>query len=162
MTVYANITPAVSADGIPYATSFTLTGTEGDIYNQTGGVDPPQVIYNQAVLCVLSLVIAGSPDTNSSYIVLQTSLDGGTTWIDLAWCLLTETSNGTSIFVLSAGSSGANAFQQTRAAGTAPASNSSQQTPLGGLLRLVGKTTLSGGTSPTVKVTASIKQLGLR
>jgi hypothetical protein len=161
MTTFANINPAVAADGVPYALNFPLTGTEGDIFNQ-GGSDPRPVIYNQATIVVVNMTIAGGPASNSSYVILQTSLDGGTTWVDLAWCLLTATANGLNEFALSAGSSGSNSFQQTRAAGTAPASNGSQQTPLGGLLRLVGQATLSGGTAPSVTVSANMKMLGLR
>jgi len=164
MVTYANIIPAAATDGLPYATSKALTGTEADLYNQTipPGVDPAPVLYDQAILVVATMVIAGGPATNSSYLVLQTSVDGGTTWIDVAWCLLTSTSNGSNIFGLSAGSSGSNSFQQSRASGTAPSSNGSQQTPLGGIMRLVGKTTLSGGSSPSVTVTANFKLLGLR
>jgi hypothetical protein len=133
-----------------------LTATEVDL-----GTAVP-VNANEALLAIVKLVIAGSPASNSAYIVLQTSLDNGTTWVDVAWIVTTSTTDGTLVFILSAGVAGASGSAFTRATGTAPGSNSAIQIPLGGLIRFTGKAALTGGTLPTVKATINYKQLGLR
>ena len=161
MATYANTVVADPKDGIPYSKTFTITGTEGDLFNQSAvGPDPVPMVYGQAVEASVQLVASGSPASNSSYVILQTDLNDGI-WIDLAGCLWTGTT-GTVTFSLSAGAAGANAFQQSRASGTAPSANFSNQCPLGARFRFVGQATLSGGTAPAVKATISYKILALR
>lgn len=160
---YANVFNTTLTDGIIYAASKTLTTSEVSIFNQTSppGIDPVPVLYGQAVIGIGVLTVTGTPDTNSTYIVLQTSNDGGTTWFDLAWFLWTGVT-GTATFELSGGAAGANSVQQSRASGTAPSSNGSNQTPLGGLFRFVGKKVVTGGTAPAVTISLRYKLLGLR
>lgn len=155
------ITLSPPYDGVQYAKSFTIPASEGDVFNGAGN-DPIAVIYNQSFLAVVSITYAGSPSGNSgTYIVAQTSVDNGTTWIDVAW-IKDAALSGTVTYVLSNGLAGANAYQQNRAAGTSPSTSGSQQIPLGGSLRFIGQSTLTGGTAPTAKVTISFKLMGLR
>lgn len=169
MVVFASTTPTLLTDGLPYATNAVMTTVEGDLFNQVNLVSPIPVPFEQALLAVVNFT-AGSGATAPTYVVAQTTLDNGKTWIDLAWCQWSGTS-GSATFVLSAGVAGANAFQQTRKAGTAPGGNGSNQCPLGGQLRFVGKTGGASSSSPTpgsspgpaaMTVSINYKLLGLR
>lgn len=169
MATFANIQPRLPTDGTLYSIAVPLTTTEADLYNGVGG-DPASVRYNAAFMAIVQLTIVGSFSANSTYIVAQTDMGDGV-WIDVAWLVWTATTPQTAIFALSGGVAGANSFQQTRAAGTAPASNGANQIPLGGRLRFVGKASLtssgsssssSGGAIPGVTATITVKQLGLR
>jgi hypothetical protein len=101
--------------------------------------------------------------------VAQSTLDG-TNWFDVAWLQWSGVS-GSQLFVLSGGQSGANAFNQTRAKGTAPG-NGSVQTCLGGQLRFVAQTGKPASASPSpspspgpgvpMTATVTVKLLGLR
>jgi hypothetical protein len=122
---------------------------------------PLPIAYGEAVLATIKEVIAGSPASNSSFIVMQTDMGDGF-WVDLAWLLDTTTSNATLNYLLSAGVAGANAVKQTRAAAAAPGSTGSNQVALGSRIRFVGNSTLSGGSSPSVTVSINVKILGLR
>jgi hypothetical protein len=133
--------------------------------------DPAPVLYTEAVLASVVLTAVGSLTSNTTYVVLQTDLGDGV-WIDVAWCVWTGLS-GSVTFVLSGGVAGANSFQQSRASGTAPGSNGSNQIPLGGRIRFVGKSTINSSSSspspspgpaplPGVAVTIRFKLLGLR
>ena len=170
MATFANITPAAQTDGLLYASGVPLTTTEADLYNGVGG-DPEAVRYNDAFMAVIQLTLVGSFTSNNTYIVAQTDMGDGV-WIDVAWIVLTSTTPGTTTFVLSGGVAGADAFQQTRAAGMAPASNGSNQIAMGGRLRFVGKASLTSSSSssssssgtviPGITATIRVKQLGLR
>lgn len=151
-----------TTDGVPYSSAFVVpaTNADNDLFNGQGA-DPAIVGATEACLAVVALTIAGGPATNSTYVVLQTDMGDGT-WVDCAWCVTTSTSNGTLTFCLSAGVAGANAFQQSRAAGTAPGSSGSNQVPLGARIRFVGKAALTGGAAPSVTATIKYKLLGLR
>jgi hypothetical protein len=145
----ANIIPTAQFDGIDYSVSVPLTSNEADLFGGVGaqGVDPVPVLWGQVILAIVQLKISGSIATDSCYIVMQTDFGDGI-WIDVAWIVSTLTT-GTQTFVLCGGNNGAanNAFQQTRAAGTAPGSNGSNAMPLGGRIRFVGKATTTGGSS---------------
>ncbi len=169
MVVYANIVPAAQADGIVYSATVPLTSSEADLFNGAED-DPVQVLYGEAVLAIVKFIATGEMGANSSYVVMQTDLAGNGIWVDVAWCLWTGLA-GQATFVLSGGVAGANAFQQSRAPGTAPGSNGSNQIPLGGRVRFVGKAIIGSGSSVSSstslsigRVTASIfyKLLGLR
>jgi hypothetical protein len=169
MPTYANVTPAALVDGQAYSTSVALTSTEADLFNQSSGPDPVPVKYGEAVIAVVTFLTVSSPVSNTTYVVMQTDLNGDGTWIDVAWVVWTGLTTAT--FVLAAGVAGADAFQQSRASGTAPASSGSKQIPLGGRIRFVGKSTVgatnqssSSAGQPATGVRASItyKLLGLR
>lgn len=167
MPTFANVTPIAAVDGVLYANAVPLTSTEADLFNLVSGLDPIPVVYGQAVLAIVKLVVSGSPGQNSTYVVMQTDLGDGV-WVDVAWCKYTDTQL-TQTFVLSAGGVGSinNAFQNSRASGSAPGSSGSNQMLLGGRIRFVGKTTFTGGSSAssggTIGVLATIryKLLGL-
>jgi hypothetical protein len=94
---------------------------------------------------------------------------GDGVWVDMNWVFWSGT-QGTAIFVMSNGIAGANSFQQSRGAGAVPTpqANGSNQMVLGGRIRFVGKTIMTGGSSgaPGVpaQVTATIRYrlLGMR
>lgn len=141
---FANATPGATTDGITYSSAAALPAAEGDLWN---GVrfDPIPVPYEAAIVASVELSVVGNPANNSAYVILQTDLGDGV-WYDLAWCVWTGTT-GSANFLLSAGVGGANSFQQSRAVGTAPAGNGSNQCPLGARVRFVGKATLTAGSS---------------
>ncbi|MBX9682120.1 MAG: hypothetical protein K2X38_25460 [Gemmataceae bacterium] len=145
-----NITPTTPTDGLPYAVAKALTTTEASLQT-TGMFDPVPVQYGLGFVAVVQLTIAGTPGSNSTYVVLQTDLGDGV-WVDVAWAVTTSTSNGTLTFVLAGGAWSANAVAFTRATGTAPGSNGSNAIPLGGRCRIVGKATVDQGS-----VTANIR-----
>ena len=168
---YANIIPIASLDGIIHVSSKVLPSLEGTLFNRTSPpfADPIPVIYNQAIQAIINFSITGEPNTNTSYIVLQTDLGDGK-WVDVAWVVWTATT-GTAVFAMGGGVAGANAFQQTRAIGTAPGSSGSNQIPLGGRLRFTGKASLgasasssppNSGVNAVVTVTVTYKLMGLK
>jgi hypothetical protein len=159
MTVFASTVPASESDGVPYANSAVLPGAEADLYNGVGG-DPIGLPYSVAFLADVLFTAQGPISSQTAYVVAQTDLGDGN-WIDVAWCQFTGTS-GTGLFVLSGGATGANSFQQSRAVGTSPGSGGSNQIPLGGRLRFVGKCSLTASTSSSSgsagsQVTVSIR-----
>lgn len=158
---YANINPAAVTDGIPYATAQVLTGTEADIYNNTTPTpDPVGIAYWRSILATLTLSITGAPDAQSTYVVMQTDLGDGV-WVDVAWIVWTGTS-GSAVFALAGGALASSlAVVQSRAVGTAPGTNGSNQLPLGGRVRFVGKSTFTNGTAPAVAATLKYKGTGL-
>lgn len=177
MPKFANTTPNPVKDGVVYALNKVLTSLESDLYN--GGrndLPPVPTLYDRAVLASVTFN-AGAGATGPAYVVLQTSVDGGQTWLDLAWCTWPGTQGATTFF-LSAGSDGANVFQQVRPAGTAPGSSGNQaatganQCCLGGQLRFVGKAGVtpssspgpgqSSSASPGITVNIYYRALGLR
>ncbi len=170
-------------DGIIYADGTGLIpAAEGDLstINTNTQLTPLPVDAGAAVLAVVKLTVQGSISSNVSYVVLQTSLgNADDQWIDVAWCNftgITPGSAGAGIFVLSGGVAGANSFQQSRAVGSAPSGNSFNQFPLGGRIRIVGKTTVvaTGSSSssssghgipwvtPGVLASIRVKIMGLR
>ncbi len=165
----ANIFPAPSNDGVTYASSKVMPALEGDLFNGPDvNQDPLSVVYQEACVASVNFAVTGGPSSNSTYVVMQTRLADGT-WFDVAWCLWTGT-QGQASFWLSSGVAGANAFQQSRAVGTAPSSSGSNQCCLGGQVRFVGKSTLGASSSSSsspgqplqVTVTITAKLLGLR
>lgn len=173
MVTQANITPNVASDGLPYAIAATMPTVEADLYNSARipNAPPVPVLYDRALMAVVTFT-AGPGAVGPSYVVLQVSVDGGKTWIDVSWCVWNGTS-GTATFVLSAGSDGANSFQQTRSANTAPAASGFNTCALGGLFRFVGRTGPGSSASPSpgpspspgvapMAVTIWYKGLGLR
>lgn len=173
MATYANIKPLSDSDGVIYATSVPLTSTEADLYNTVGGignpnVDPIVVPYGQSIQAVVQLVVSGAPGGNLTYVVMQSDLGDGV-WVDVCWCLYTQTNNpGTFVFTAGAGGAVNNSFQQSRTTGNAPASSGSNQMILGSRIRFVGKSVLSGGSSYSqggfagVLATIRYRILGLR
>ncbi len=160
MPTFANITPIAKPDGIVYASSVPLISTEADLYNGTAidGQDPVQVAYGQAIVAVVQLVPNGIIVGNSTYVVMQTDLGDGV-WIDVAWCFFNGT-QAPATFVLCGGGVGSinNAFQQSRNSGSVPSpqANGSNAMPLGGRVRFVGKTVMTGGSSAAPGVTTQI------
>ncbi len=171
MPNFANATLLPFKDGVAYALAKTVPSVEADLYNGNLPNAPPlPVLYDQALLASVTFT-AGSGAQGPTYVVLQTSVDNGASWIDVAWCQWAGTS-GSATFVLSGGSSGGNSFQQTRQPGTAPG-NGYNQTPLGGLVRFVGRTGPGASASPSpgpsaspgvaaMAVTVYFRMLGLR
>jgi len=158
MVTQANIAVLTPTDGQKYANpAVTIPSTEADLSNQTSAnqttSSPVPTPFKAGMLAEVQLTVSGGPSGNTTYVVLQTDL-GDNNWCDVAWCLLTSTSNGAYNFFLSAGVAGANAVQQTRVLGTAPSLNGSNQMMLGSRIRFTGQATLTGGTAP--KVTALI------
>ena len=167
---FANASPTTVMDGRPYSTEKVMPAAEGQLYNQSGGSNTIGVGAGEAALVTIVFTACGNPLTNTTYAVLQTRLRDTDVWVDVAWCVWTGTA-GQAIFILSGGVAGANAVQNTRASGTAPGSNGSNQIPLGGQIRIVGKSTL-GSQNPSsspfqaapqqVTATIAVKLLGLR
>lgn len=91
---------------------------------------------------------------------------GDGTWVDMCWCFWNGV-QGAATFVMSNGIAGANVFQQSRNAGQVPLTSAgvqgsgSNQLTLGGRIRFVGKTTMTGGSSSapgvSTQVTATIR-----
>lgn len=144
-----NIVPTAMIDGVVYASATSLTSTEASLNSGTTP-DPIAVIEGQEIVAVVKLTVTGLLVTNSTYIVMQTDLGGDGTWIDVAW-LFTVIKQGTATFVLCGGGRGAmnNAFQQSRDSGSPPTpqANGSNAVPLGGRVRFVGKSVVSGGSA---------------
>jgi hypothetical protein len=158
---YANITPTANDDGLPYCTAKALTGSEVDLFNASGP-DPVPVLYGQAAMAVVTFTVTGSPSGMTAYVVMQTDLNADGNWVDVAWCRSGIT-GASDVFVLSGGTAGATAVEQSRASTSSlPSSSGATQIPLGGRIRFIGKTTFSGGTSPACRVTITYKLLGLR
>jgi hypothetical protein len=159
---YANIVPAAVTDGAPYtvpATAIPATNADNDLAFPAGN-SPIPVSFGASIEAEVTLAYTGSPATSSTFVVMQTDLGDGN-WIDVAWIVDTSTS-GTITFFLSGGVGGAGAVKQSRTAGAAPASNSSNQMPLGGRIRFVGRATFTGGATPAVTALIRYKLLGLR
>src|SRR6516162_10064354 len=118
---FANINVSQPTDGILYANAVPLTTNEVDLYGGSGVPlpDPISVEYCQSILAIVQLSLTIQVGSNSSYIVMQTDL-GDNVWVDASWLLWTAKTPQTAIFVLTNGSWGDNAFQQSRVAGTPP------------------------------------------
>jgi hypothetical protein len=126
------------------------------------------VLYNQAVSAIVEFTANGA--TPPAYCIMQTDWSDGV-WADVAWCQ-TNITTGTATFALSSFTQGPGAFQQTRAAGTAPGGTGSNPVAaLGGRIRFVGKTAAGASPSPSpspspsgppMLVTIRLRQLGLR
>jgi hypothetical protein len=168
---YAGITNTPTVDGTVYASQVPLTATEADLYSGAtlpNSRDPVSMLYGQAVQAVVQLSVSGAPGGNSTYVVMQTDLGDGV-WIDVAWCFWNGT-QGNATFILCGGVAGNNAFQQSRQAGAVPTpqANGSNAMALGGRIRFVGRSSLSGGSSyiaggfAGVKATITYKVLGLK
>lgn len=153
-----NIVPTALIDGVQYASSTPLTPTEATLGN-TSVSDPIAVIEGQEIVAVVKLVLTGYVAGQSTFIFLQTDLNGDGTWIDVAW-IFWNASQGTATFVLCGGGRGAmnNAFQQARQAGSAPAIqvNGSNAVPLGGRVRFAGFTKMIGGSSSLAGVATAV------
>lgn len=157
-----NILPTAFIDGVLHASDTPLTTSEATLGNQSTP-DPIPVIEGQEIVAVVKLAINGYITANSTYVVMQTDLGGDGTWIDVAWLFWNQV-QGTATFVLCGGGRGAmnNAFQHTRASGQVPnpQANGSNAVPLGGRVRFVGKTVMTGGSSSapgvSTQVTATI------
>ncbi len=160
MPTFANTTPIAATGGMLYASAVPLTPTEADIYNGTAldGQDPVPVAYGQAIVAVVQLTPNGIIVGNSTYVVMQTDVGDGV-WIDVAWCFFNGT-QAPATFVLCGGGAGSinNAFQQSRNAGSVPnpQASGSNAMPLGGRVRFVGRTVMSGGSSAAPGVTTQI------
>lgn len=165
-----NTTPTAASDGVAYSVAVPLTSTEADLNGGTSVqmTSPIGTTYGEAISAVIQLSINGIITGNSTYIVMQMDM-GDNVWIDLNW-LFWNNVTGTATFVFSNGIAGANTIQQTRNSGQPPTpqANGSNQLALGGRIRFVGKTAMTGGSSSSpgvsTQVTATIryKLLGLR
>jgi hypothetical protein len=144
MATFAPIQIAKEADGIVYSQGELMPAAEADLVTVLGppSQSPIVVPYHAAIVAAVELSITPGYSTNSTYVVLQSDLGDGN-WFDLAWCVWTGVTTSAN-FLLSAGVGGANAFQQSRAVGTAPSGSGSNQCPLGGRVRFVGKSALTG------------------
>lgn len=145
-----NIVPTALVDGVLHASVTPLTSTEATLGN-TGTPDPIPVIEGQEIFAVVKLTVNGIVNSQSTYVVLQTDLNGDGNWIDVAWIVDNTLLQGSKTFVLTGGGRGLmnNAFQQSRQAGQAPQpqANGSNAVIVGGRVRFVGKTLLGGGSS---------------
>jgi hypothetical protein len=142
MVQWAGIQLQPKTDGIAYCQATPLTSQEVDLFSMpTPALDLVPVLYNQAFLAVVQLALSQVVAQNTSYVVAQSDLGDGA-WVDLAWCLWTALS-GSATFTLTGGSSGDNAFQQSRLPGQAPGFTGSNRCMLGGRLRFVGAATLA-------------------
>jgi hypothetical protein len=170
MATYANVLSGPQVDGTVYAVNCPLTSGEADVGNSIPPSQgaPVSVKYGEAVLAVITFTAVGPFGSATSYICLQTSLDGQN-WLDVGGCVWNGVS-GSATFFVSAGVAGALSAQQTRQPGTAPSGNFANAMVLGGVLRFVGATkttpssssSASSGTSPGVVVSIRWKLLGLR
>jgi hypothetical protein len=155
----------VTAAAIAGATSLTVAALGAAIANNSYALNQgtPVVLPagTQSVTAVVQLTIAGGPASNTMYVALQTDLGDGN-WVDVSTTKSTATTNGTTVYQLSAGLGGGSAPAVQRANGTAPGSNATNAGPLGPRIRFTGQATLSGGSSPTVKATIRYKVQGLR
>lgn len=130
--------------GILYADSVIVPAVEGVVWGGSAGTLPNPIIarYDESIVAEIILSISGGIGANSTYIILKGDF-GSEVWVDLAGILWTGTT-GTAVFVLCAGELKANAFQQTRAIGSAPSVNFSNACPLPSRLQFVGKAALTG------------------
>jgi hypothetical protein len=146
MVVYSGIAPTIGSDGVTYCSAVTLPGTEADLGT------PFAVSFGQALVATVNFVASGTISTNQSYVICQMMLDN-MAWVDLVWASWSGLTAANDSFLLSAGSTGASAFQQSRQANTAPAGSEWNQCPLGGRLRFVGKAVVTGGGSALCSIT---------
>lgn len=168
MASTVNITPTAPLEGTAYATDVPLTPTEGVLGDESEVAQEIPTNFGAAIVAVVRLSVTGLITGNSTYIVMQMDV-GDDVWVDLNWLVWTA-SQGSATFVFSNGVAGANTFQQTRASGQVPQpqATGSNQLCLGGRIRFVGKTVMTGGSSTpagvvaAVKATISYKLLGLR
>ncbi len=159
----ANILTTAETDGILYSNVVPLTATEADLFGGAGAnsPDPIPTTYGAAILAVVQLAANGIITGNSTYLVMQMDLGDGV-WVDMNWIVWTQV-QGTAVFVFSNGVAGADTFQQSRNAGAVPnpQASGSNQLALGGRIRFVGKTLMTGGSSSapgvTTQVTATIR-----
>ena len=164
---FAPISRTPRGDGIVYSSDVPLTATEADLYDGAGG-DPIQIVYGQAILAIVQFEPLGGPTSVNCYVVMQTDL-GDDIWVDVAWCLHTNP-QVTGRYILSGGVAGANAVTQARQEGAfpQPQANGSNQIPLGGRVRFVGRSVVVAGSSSApgivaaVNVSIAYKLLGLR
>lgn len=153
-----NLVPTAPTDGIIYATAVPLTATEASLGDAliTPAIIP--IIEGQTIVAVVKLSLNGHFTANNTFVFLQTDLGDGT-WIDVAWCYWNK-ADGTATFVLCGGGLGAmnNAFQQSRAASAAPATqaNGSNAVPLGGRVRFTGFANSVGGSSSVSGTTTAV------
>lgn len=153
MPTYANIDMRPRFDGIVYASSVPMTSTEADLWNGSGP-HPIPIDIGEAMQAVVQLIQQGGMTGQNSYVIMQTDLGDGV-WIDVAGIVYTNV-NVPGTFLLSGGIAGNNAFQQSRQVGGFPAANFSNAMVMGGRVRFVGKTTLTGGSSAAAGVTAGM------
>ena len=153
----ANIVPTAGTDGIAYSVAVPLTTTEADLNGGTGVqiTAPIPTTYNEAISVVIQLTNNGLISVNNTYVVMQMDMGDGV-WVDLNWLLWNTTTSTTGVFVFSNGIAGANTIQQTRLANSAPASNGANQLTLGGRIRFVGKTVMTGGSSSAAGVPTTV------
>lgn len=158
----ANIVPEPADDGIAYAVAVPLTPTEADVNGGTGVqiTAPIPTVYGQAIAAVVKLTANGIIVGNSTYVVMQMDMGDGV-WADMCWCFWTGT-QGNATFVFSNGIAGANVFQQSRNNGQVPLNSSSvqgngyNQMALGGRIRFVGRSVMTGGSSSAPGVATQI------
>lgn len=132
----------VQTGGTLYSDAALVQAVEGDLFS--GGVPPDPIIakWDECIVAKVNLSISGGNATNTTYIVLQGDFGDGQ-YVDLAWIVWTGTT-GVATFLLCAGEQKANAFQFSRAPGTAPGSSGSNSCPLPSRLRFVGKSSTTG------------------
>lgn len=156
----ANINPTAMTDGVVYGTNVPLTPTEASLGGGTTP-DPIPVVEGQTIFAIVKVTVQGHVSGNNSYIFLQTDLGDGT-WVDVAWCQITNTDigpNNPKVFMLCGGGLGAmnNSLSQ-RNAGATPAvqGNGSNAIPLGGRCRFSGFLQSSGGSSSLAGTPATV------
>ena len=153
-----NIVPTALIDGVSYASATPLISTEATL-GSAGTPDPVPIAEGQEIVAIVKLAINGLITANSTYIVMQTDLNGDGTWVDVAW-LFWNATQGSAVFVMSGGGRGAmnNVFQQSRGVGQVPnpQANGSNAVPLGGRVRFVGKTVMTGGSSSAPNISTVV------
>lgn len=153
-----SIVPTAESDGVLYANAVPLTSTEASLGDALKTPAIIAVVAGQTIVAVVRLTVNGIITGNSTYIVMQTDLGDGT-WIDVAW-LFWNSTQAPGTFVLCGGGLGAmnNAFQQSRNSGQVPTpqASGSNAVPLGGRVRFVGKTVMTGGSSIAAGVTSLV------
>lgn len=151
-----SIIPLAGTDGIAYCTNVPLTTTEADLGDGLLTPRPIATTFGAAIVAVVQLSINGNITGNSTYVVMQMDLGDGV-WVDLNWAFWNSTT-GSATFVFSNGVAGADTFQQSRNSGAVPnpQANGSNQMGLGGRIRFVGQTRMTGGSSSAPGVTTAV------
>src|SRR5690348_8330431 len=99
-----NITPLAPVDGVQHANASPLTSTETSLGN-TGTPDPIPVVEGQEVFAIVKVTVNGIVTSQTTYVVMQTDLNGDGNWVDVAWLVDTHT-QGSAVWVLTGGGRG--------------------------------------------------------
>ncbi len=160
-TPYASIQLPTQFSGLVYASGTgLLPAAEGDLSTIPSIKQSPIPVQRTSnATAVVQFTRRGNFASASGYTVMQTDCGDGV-WIDIAWCTFTSIAPAaTLVFLLASSQFGPNAFQQTRASGTAPSSTGSNEMGLLGRVRFVGKVTILGTSSSSMSVSSGTPAL---